>query len=520
MDDRREFLRRVGASALGLTFGPVPFEILGCGSGGANGPPGVTDGPGNSLDLSFTAVPTEVQIRAGAPTSVLTYQVTASSGPGGGVIPIAGAYLGPVIRVRRGDRFRARLSNGVGEPTNVHWHGLLVPAAMDGHPTDTVEPGGALTYEFPVRNRAGTYWFHPHPEGRTATQVYRGLAGLFLVGDDEEDASELPSDDLDVPLVIQDRTFDGRNALWYSDGGMMGIGPGSGFLGDTFVVNGTSSFVLSVARRVYRLRILNGCNARVLKLGWHDLTSLQAIGSDGGLLAAPVERDYLMLAPGERVDLWADFSDRSVGDELVLETRGYLGGSGGMGMGMPGMGSGPANGTELPILRVRVDRDEREPRALPERLSEIERLHPEDAVNANNPRTFRISLAGMMQWVLNGHSFEPTAVAANESVRLGSQETWVFENDTSPMAMMHPIHVHGVQFQVVSRSTSPFYAVEWESVRHGYLDEGWKDTVLVMPGERVQVVMRFTDYDGLFLYHCHNLEHEDQGMMRNYRIDR
>jgi FtsP/CotA-like multicopper oxidase with cupredoxin domain len=164
---------------------------------------------------------------------------------------------------------------------------------------------------------------------------------------------------------------------------------------------------------------------------------------------------------------------------------------------------------------------------LPGNLSKIERYSENNSVNASRPRPF--VLGGGILWAINGRVFQMDEVARDEVVRLNTQETWMFDNTGSGgmgmgggmgmMQMAHPMHVHGVHFQVVSRQVLPAYQQAWESLNEGYVDEGWKDTVLVVPGEQVKVLMRFQDFSGIFLNHCHNLEHEDLGMMRNYRID-
>jgi FtsP/CotA-like multicopper oxidase with cupredoxin domain len=308
-----------------------------------------------------------------------------------------------------------------------------------------------------------------------------------------------------------------------------------GVLGDRIFVNGRPDFELKAAARAYRLRLLNGSNSRVYKLAWDDGTPLVAIATDGGLLEKPARRTYVTLGPGERVELWADFTGRRVGSELRLKSLAFSGAESGMMGGMMGMMGGMrgsmmggtagggnaslANGAEFTIFRVKVDREAAGSTPLPERLSTIPRYRSDDAVNSGNPRAFGIAMQGMMSWALNGRQFEMDGVANNEIVKLNALEVWEFENQTTGMGpMVHPMHIHGVQFQIVERRISPQFKEAWESVRAGYVDDGWKDTVLLWPGERVRLLMRFADYPGLFMYHCHNLEHEDQGLMRNYRI--
>ena len=309
-------------------------------------------------------------------------------------------YLGPIIKVRRGQRVRINFTNNLPEATVMHWHGLHIAPEMDAHPSLLVAPGQTYIYEFEVANRAGTYWFHPHPDGRTARQVYNGLAGLFVVSDDEEAAAGLPAGNHDIPLVIQDRIIDANNQFVYQtgsgqSGGMMG---NDGFLSDRILVNGRPDFTMDVARRAYRLRLLNGSNSRVYKLAWEDGTPLTVIGTDGGLLEQAVQRNYVMLAPGERVELWADFSGRESGAIVQLRSLQFSGAE----MGMGGGQSLP-NGAPFTVMIVRVVGRTSELSLPPTRLSTINRYRLEDAVNRNTPRSFAVSMgmgvaSGGMRW--------------------------------------------------------------------------------------------------------------------------
>ena len=559
--DRREFLRFAGGGAVTLlTGGLKPFlesgTVLGPGS------PAPATAAGRALTGTRTFVPdveialratqTEVPIFPGQPTRVWTYQGEVLQGDPATLQTLESTYLGPIIRVRKRQKIRVHFTNNLPEQSIVHWHGLHVPAEMDGHPRHVIDSRQTYAYEFEVRDRAGTYWYHPHPHRRTGPQVYYGLAGLFLVSDAEEAAVGLPSGEYDIPLVLQDRIFDARNQLVYQSNGMMGgmMGGMTGFLGDRILVNGQPDYTLSVATRAYRLRLLNGSNSRIYKLAWEDGTPLTVIGTDGGLLEAPVQRNYVTLAPGERVDLWVDFSERQVGTEMVLWSLPFADGM--MGGGMMGgrrMGGRRAlpNGAPFRMLKVRVERQGpehplrsqvflpavlrgsttgiriRNTLPLPGRLSTVERYLLEETLNADAPRTFRLYMQHMT-WTINGRVFEMEGVASDEMVQLDTLEVWEFINEAASGGMgmggmmAHPMHVHGLQFQVVERQVDPAFAPGWETVRAGYVDEGWKDTVLVMPGERVKVLLKFEDYTGLFLYHCHNLEHEDMGMMRNYEV--
>ncbi len=479
-----------------------------------------------TLDVRLRATSTDVQILSGKMTRALAYEPKIIFGDASNVVKLLGSYLGPVIHARTGDRIRVRLENALQEPTIIHWHGLRVPENMDGHPRYAIQPGKEFVYEFEVLDRAGTYWFHPHAHGTTGPQVYQGLAGLFLVSDAEEDAADLPTGEFDVPIVIQDRTFDASNQFLYAPRmGMMN----DGVLGDRVLVNGEADFDLPVATRAYRIRLLNGSNSRTYKLAWSNRMPLHVIATDGGLLGAPTTREYVTLAPGERVELWADFSDFPIGTEVTLQSMAFeavdVGMDGMMGMmGAEDMSNLPdlPNGAEFDVMRVHVDRVQPETRSLPERLSTIARYRIEDASNSASPRTFAVSMImnmGMgMSWGLNGRTFRVNDVAADEVIKLNDLEVWELVNETTPMAMNHPLHIHGAQFQIVERSVMPEFSAGWESVRQGYVDEGWKDTVLLMPGERVKLLVRFTDFTGTYIYHCHNLEHADAGMMRNLAV--
>jgi FtsP/CotA-like multicopper oxidase with cupredoxin domain len=468
------------------------------------------------VDVALRAAPAEVALDSTLErtTRVWRYQGRLIKGSSGALISAAGSYLGPTFHVRPGQRVRVRFENGLPEDSIVHWHGLDVSQENDGHPRHAVGPGGTRIYDFEVTDRPGTYWYHPHPHERTAPQVYAGLAGLFIVSDGEDQSRGLPSAPFELPLVLQDRVVGSDGQLIYQPN------PMTGFLGDQIFVNGRPTPTFEVREGTYRLRVLNGSNARIYKLAWSDGSPITAIGSDGGLLAAPITRPYLMLAPGERAELWADFGRGPAGSDVALESlsfsAGGMGMMGGMGRGMMGGGRGGGgglgNGAAFRVCRFSV-KGPGERRPLPSRLEALVFRSSEEVANAREPRQFAVSMA-MMRWLLNGRPFSMTEVASNERIKLGATEDWEFSNLGGMMAMPHPIHIHGGQFQVVGRAgQTP------EDVADGRIEQGWKDTVLLMPGERVRLRVRFPRHEGLFMYHCHNLEHEDMGMMRNFRVE-
>ncbi|MCB0103631.1 MAG: multicopper oxidase domain-containing protein [Anaerolineales bacterium] len=476
------------------------------------------------LSAELTAGRGTLPIFSGRETSILRYQASVKEGGGDFLQTLSGSYLGPIFRVKQGQRIQVRLNNELPDPTIIHWHGLKIPEEMDGHPRFAITPGKSYDYEFQVINRAGMYWFHPHPHQLTGPQVYYGLAGLFIVSDEEEAALGLPAGEYDLPLVIQDRTFDSQNQMIYLANGMMDAM--TGFLGDTILVNGLPNASIDVKASAYRLRLLNGSNSRIYKLAWEDATPLTVIATDGGLLEKPVTRDYITLAPGERVELWADFSGRTAGSEIKLISLPFSGFS--SGGGMMGGGSNLPLGAPLDIVSLRIGEKGADVTSLPSQLSRIERHDVKDAVNRNNPRSFRLAMQGMVH-TINDHLFEMDVVEQDEIVRLGDLEVWEFVNlegggSGMGMGMMnmelpHPMHIHGVQFQVLERQIARGFEFTYQDLSGGFVDDGWKDTVLVMPGETVRVLVRFENYTGVYLYHCHNLEHEDAGMMRNYRIE-
>jgi blue copper oxidase len=425
---------------------------------------------------SLNAAPSAMQIIKGRTSATMAY--------GNGL-------LGPTIRTTSGQTVDLLLQNDLDEETNIHWHGLILPEDMDGHPKDVVTPGNSLYYSLPVQQRAGTYWYHPHPHGKTARQVFLGLAGLFLVADAEEEALNLPSGEYEVPLIIQDKHFEGGN-LDYSPSAdeMM-----TGYLGEQITVNGLHAPYLAIKSGWYRMRILNGSTARVYNLSLSNGIPFQLIGSDGGLLSSAETITSIILAPGERIDVLFNFSALNEGEEFFLNSNSFSK------YNLQGRQS-------FRIMKFKVQGVTSNSFILPATLSAITPLSPSNAVNT---RMFDISAIGAGHEGSGGHSingktFEMERI--DETVKSGTTEIWEFDNMRGDE--IHPMHIHGVQFQILERIGGRNTIIASE--------KGWKDTVLVMPGEKVRVVMTFPANPGLFVLHCHNLEHEDDGMMLNFRI--
>lgn len=564
---RRQFLQY---TAFGTAFAAFP-GVLGATVTKIESYP--TAGFKPDVEIEFISRKAYIPIKPSGPNTVVQkYYATLLKGPENTLQPLKGNFLGPTLNLVRGQKVRVFYKNRLNEPSIIHWHGLHVPQASDGHPMYSIAPGESYVYEFEVKNRAGTSFYHSHSHELTAEQVYKGLAGLITVTDEDEQALNLPTGEFDMPFVIQDRTFNDRNQLQYirhMHDRMLG------FLGDTILVNGKPDSEFSVKTHAYRFRAVNGSNSRIYKLGWDDGTPLTAIGTDGSLLEQPETRPYIMLAPGERVDLWIDFSTDKVGSKRVLYSLPYSGvmpkmyesmrsgHEGGMpmgdGMGMRGgvhqrsgmmgmMAGSLPQGVKFPIAAFAVVKEVGDSPVLPTTLVSYQRLTEKDVDNAASPIPIGISMKPMAPQ-LNGQSFVMDEVVANEKVALGSIKKIRIFQDHGPMkakqagakdkghgggmpmgggmgmmgpgmmmGMAHPIHLHGQQFQVLSRKRTGMESEGYETVKDGFIDSGWKDTVLVMPGEEVHIIKPFQDYKGLFLFHCHNLEHEDLGMMRQFYI--
>ena len=398
----------------------------------------------------------------------------------------------PVIRVNKGDAFNINLKNNLAEESNIHWHGLLTPANMDGHPKDVASAGASRNYAFPINQRAATTWFHPHPHMKTGKQVFMGLAGMLIVNDPAEKALNLPSGDKEIPLILSDKRFKTDASLDYNPTATDIM---RGYLSDKLLVNNTESPFLSVKTRFYRFRVLNGSNGRIYDLALSNGASFTVIGNDGGLLEKPAVLTHALLSPGERLDILIDFSKMTVGSEVFLQSN---------------ANSIVEHGDKtFKVLKFKVATQEAETFTVPQNLSTI---IPLSIADAKRSRAFALPPAHMAMGgghmagshTINGRIFSMERV--DETVTAGETEIWEFDNSVG--GDPHPMHIHGVQFQIIDRTGGVVEPYE----------KGWKDTVLVKKGEKVRVIMRFPNEKGLFLLHCHNLEHEDDGMMLNFEI--
>jgi FtsP/CotA-like multicopper oxidase with cupredoxin domain len=562
-------MKRFGSvSRRGFLFGAGAVAAIGASAYGEGhgmrriAPNRASDAFNPDVELELICKPDETPILTGSPTRVWRYAGHLIKGPANALTAMPNSYLGPLLRFSKGQKVRIHLRNELPEETITHWHGLHVPMLMDGHPTAAIDPGETYVYEFDIRNRAGMYFYHPHTHEKTATQVYRGLAGAIVVEDEEERALALPSGAFEIPLVIQDRSFDDDNQLAY--GGDMHTSM-FGFYGDRMLVNGRCNPTLDVASRHYRLRILNGSNARIYKLCWDDRTPLTVIGVDGGLLEKAETRPYVMLAPAERVDLLVDFTGRPQGSKLTMLSGEFDGLLPPMAQRM--MGSDLPMGEAFALFAARVTETSSDSWKPPERLSTIWRYREADIANPDDPIPIAITMAHMSM-LLNGRPYGHDDIQPRERIPVDTTQLIEIFHERGGMggmggmgmgmggmgmgmggmgmggmemmgggmmrgrmgmggrgmgmmgmmSMAHPIHLHGQPFEIVERS---FEGDEdaYATIRDGFVDSGLKDTVLVAPGERVRIVKPFGDFKGRFMYHCHNLEHEDAGMMREYSVE-
>jgi suppressor of ftsI/bilirubin oxidase len=441
-------------------------------------------------------------------------------------------YINPVIKLKKGDNFSPTLVNGIQQETIIHWHGLHLDWKNDGHPVFAVGPGENYDYNFNIPNRAGTYFYHPHPLGLTSSQVYGGLAGFLVVEDPEEEnlsrSLDLELGTTDIPIVLQDRRFNNEGQLVYNPNQMEQF---TGFLGDVILANLTPNPYLDVDTRIYRLRILNGSNARIYRLAFikdNQRFPFYLIGNDGGLLERSFKMPEVFVAPGERVDILVDLRELSPGDTVFLKSLGFestdmMGGMMGGMMGDMASASSLIDGVEFHILKLKINNKMGYDPKIPDELSSIERLSLSDA------KVRRITLSpsmmgrtSMMGWLINGYSYDlyqyPIQVSKDDT------EIWeIYNGGMGHMIMPHPMHIHGYSFQVLERISSPPQIRRLAIDSNGRLptDSGWKDTVLVWPGERIAIAIDFSHTfsdEQIYLFHCHNLEHADVGMMVNYKV--
>jgi cuproxidase len=411
----------------------------------------------------------------------------------------SGPVLGPVIRLRRGDEVEMTVENALDVDTTVHWHGLLVPGDFDGGPHQVIKPGDTWRPRLKIEQPASTAWFHPHPHHDTARQIYMGLAGLIIVDDGSDATLGLPRsygiDDL--PIILQDRSFDSDGSLSYD---LDPLTIQYGLRSDSFIANGVVAPVAKVPSGLVRLRILNAANAQNFDLRFSDRREFHVIASDAGLLAVPVAVKQLRISPAERFEILVDFANRK---PVMLETGPDTV------MGIFGAVSQVATSEFVSIMRFEPTATAASVKEIPARLVEPAAADSDRAVLR---RQFlldsgicggqRPTEMGMLPGMcINGKTHDLARI--DVETKLGTLEVW----EIVSRGMAHPFHAHGASFRILSLSGKPPSA---------HL-AGWKDVALVEDQAELLVAFnRPATPEHPFMYHCHILEHEDAGMMGQY----
>lgn len=389
------------------------------------------------------------------------------------------SFLGPVIKVKKGQTVHINTKNSLDEDTTFHWHGLIISGDGDGGPHSVVKPGENKEITFKVDQDAATLWFHPHPVGNTAEQVFNGLAGLLYIEDDEAERLALPNEygKNDFPLIIQDKTFNEEKQLNFDE-----VKNEDGTMGDTLLVNGTVNPSLTVGKEKVRLRILNGSNMRnyVFKLSNNE--PFTQIASDGGLLNEPIELTEIQLTPSERAEIVVDFSKLEDVENLALLS----------------------DDTVVLPFNINSEQETQGSGEIPNQMNAISINEEVMSMEVSK----EIELAGMAEDVtINGKKFDMDRIDFTQ--KMGEVEVWEIYNKPDEMGgMIHPFHIHGTQFKVISINDEE----PPENLR------GYKDTISLDPGDRVKLAVKF-DQPGIYMYHCHILEHEDNGMMGQVKVE-
>lgn len=387
---------------------------------------------------------------------------------------INGSYLGPSIRVSNGDKVAFDVVNHLPGISTLHWHGMKLPAVMDGGPHQMIKAGDTWKPHWTINQPAATLWYHPHIQGKTAQHVYRGLAGMIMIED--QDSQKLPSkygvDD--IPLIVQDKLFTSDGQLSEKDDTTFGT------LGNEILINGTYDPYLKVTASRVRFRLLNASNARAYYFGFSDDRSYKLVANDAGLLQKPVKLNRVKLSPGERAEIVVEFKP---GEETILHSY--------------SSGSGIENG-EFDLLKIKTASKLTGSAPIPEQLSSVPPIEvPKDA----RVRQFKMT----MESKINDKKMDMERI--DEVVPAGTKEIWEVDN----FGWSHNFHIHDAAFRVldVNGKKPPEY------------ERGRKDTVFIPNGSTVRLAVEFGDYpdpDSPYMYHCHILKHEDDGMMGQFLL--
>ncbi|NRA89051.1 MAG: multicopper oxidase domain-containing protein [Rhizobiales bacterium] len=404
-----------------------------------------------------------------------------------------GGLLGPTLVMNKDDEVVINVTNRLGVATTTHWHGLHIPSDQDGGPYQVIEDGATWQAQFKIMNEAATFFYHPHLLDKTAEQLYSGLAGLLIVRDPKNEP-KLPNEygvD-DIPLIIQDKSFneDGSLAYEFDDIGVKG---------NHLLVNGLVTPVFEAPAQLVRFRLLNGSNARLFNFGFSDNRKFYQIATDGGLLEKPVALTRLVLSSAERAEIIVDFSDQQ---NSQVELINYADETSDL---HPFWMRDALDEKASSLLTINLGAPtESATIKLPEKLTTINKLEEKQAVKTRKLE-LGFSFIGSNA-TINGLEMDMERI--DQTINLGDTEIWEISNASD---LLHPFHIHDIQFQILSRNGNPPSENE----------RGWKDTVLVMSQETVRIIAKFEDFSDPkipYMYHCHILEHEDGGMMGQFLV--
>lgn len=409
-----------------------------------------------------------------------------------------GTILGPTLEMQKWDTIQMNVTNHLNEVTTVHWHGLHVPAKEDGGPHTVVPVDSTWSPSFRMLNNASTCWYHPHTHMETMRQVNMGLAGMIIIRDSAEAQLNLPRtygvDDF--PVVIQDRSLDGNGQfLFYA-------------LADSVIVNGATRPYMDAPAQMVRMRVLNGANARAFIIAFSDNRPFYVIASDGGLISAPDTVTSLKITNGERYEIIVDFTNDNSGDSLYMICKGSQFAAaepGGSGMQS---GNSALNGVDYNIMQINVVAQTSSPvTTLPQTLIPVTPWQQSMASVTRTKNMMGMGMYDMGNMTINGLTFDMNVV--NDTIYKNAIEIWNVSNNSPQVS--HPFHIHDVQFYILDRNGLPPQPYE----------SGLKDVIYLKAGETVSFITKFenfTDSVTPYMYHCHNLHHEDMGMMLQFIV--
>ena len=480
--ERREFLTLSTVTAI--------YILTGCGGGGSSSGDGNDSGGSNpgsgtpaagALPIPELKTATDIAGVKHYDLNIVENQHTFFDGIKTNTYAIDSTYLGPTLLLKRGDNVSINYTNKLSVETTMHGHGMHVPGNMDGTAHQPIAVGGTWSAQYTVNQTACTNWYHPHYLHKTAPHVYQGLAGFIIIEDSDSETLDLPKrygiDD--IPLALQDRFFSAdKTSLDYSPSNMELT---QGYIGDTFICNGAIEPTFDAEAKEIRFRLLNGSNSTVYDLGFSNGKSFRQIASDNAFLEQPVSMSRLTLSPGERAEIVVDLTNDTGAAFTLHEYR-----------------------NNKTFLNVNVSKTATAVTTVPSNLTTL------DAIGIPiRTRQFTLDMQGMGNFTINGVAMDYNTI--NERLTLGDVEEWEIINN---MNADHNFHIHATHFRLISRNGSSTQVAENE--------KGYKDVAYLPANESMKFIVKMTDVtaddNNPYMYHCHFLEHEDNGMMGQFTV--